>query len=162
MQDRVLDAADILIDRQPVVRHRRVDRRRCIGRVGEAGEIPGRIDEGVHRVGFALRRAAALRTGDVLPGRVAIERIARLIERDVVRQPDRQVFRRDGHDAAVLAMDDRDRAAPVALPRNAPVAQLVIDLPPGLRAAGDRYRLEPASDLLPSPLRWSCRRGSGS
>src|SRR4029077_11794308 len=29
--------------------------------------------------------------------------------------------------AAALAMDDRDRAAPIALPRNAPVAQPVID-----------------------------------
>ena len=35
-------------------------------------------------------------------------------------------------------MDDRDRAAPIALARNAPVAQLVIDLPLRLRPVAER------------------------
>ena len=52
MQDRVLDAADILIDRQPVVRRLAVDRRFRCG-VAEAREVPGRIDEGIQRVGLA-------------------------------------------------------------------------------------------------------------
>ena len=55
MQDRVLDAADVLVDRQPVVGDRGVGRRRLVGRIGEADEIPGRIDERVHRVGLAPR-----------------------------------------------------------------------------------------------------------
>ena len=45
-------------------------------------------------------------------------------------------------------MDDRDRAAPVALARDAPVAQLEVDLALGLRAVADRHRLEPPRDLL--------------
>ena len=64
-----------------------------------------------------------------------IERIARPVERDVLRQRHRQILFRHRHHAAFFAMDDRDRTAPIALPRNAPVAQAVIDLalatPPG-------------------------------
>ena len=76
MQDRVLDAADILIDRQPIADGIGVDRLARVRRA-EARKIPGRIDEGVHRVGLARGRTAALRAGDVLPGRMAVERIAR-------------------------------------------------------------------------------------
>jgi hypothetical protein len=60
VQDRVLDAADILIDRQPVVGGLRIGRT-VAARRGEAGEVPGRIDEGVHGVGFAQGRLAAFR-----------------------------------------------------------------------------------------------------
>ena len=59
MQDRVLDAADILVDRQPVIGHLGIVGRRRVGRVGEAHEIPRRIDERIHRVGLARRRVAA-------------------------------------------------------------------------------------------------------
>ena len=45
-------------------------------RRAEAREVPGRIDEGVHGVGLARGRPAAARAGDVLPGRMAVERIA--------------------------------------------------------------------------------------
>jgi hypothetical protein len=85
VQDRVLDAADILIDRQPVIGGLRIGRRVGL-RCGEAGEIPGRVDERVHRVGFAAGRLAAFRAIDIAPGRVAVERIARLLEIDVVGQ----------------------------------------------------------------------------
>ena len=100
VQDRVLDAADVLIDRQPVVDHLAVGRRGRDPRIGEAREVPRRVDEGVHGVGLAPRRAAALRAGDVLPGRMAVERIARLVEGDVVRQRHRQIAFRHRHDAA--------------------------------------------------------------
>ena len=56
VQDRVLDAADILIDRHPVVVLLAVERRRLEPRRGEAVEVPARIDEGVERVGLAPRR----------------------------------------------------------------------------------------------------------
>src|SRR5262245_36461150 len=44
-------------------------------------------------------------------------------------------------------MDHRDRAAPIALARNAPVAQPEIDLAFGHRPIVTRYLLEPACDL---------------
>ena len=142
MQNRVLDAADILIDRHPVVGDLRVGRRLLVPRIGEAHEVPGRVDEGVHGVGLAPRRACALRARDVLPGRMAVERIARSVEGDVFRQRDRQIFFRHRHDAAFLAVDDRDRAAPIALARNAPVAQAVIDLALADRTVAARFLLQ--------------------
>ena len=79
MQDRMLDAADILIDGQPIADGVGVDRHWRMRRA-EAREVPGRIDEGVHGVGLALGRSAALRAGDMLPGRMAVERIAAAVE----------------------------------------------------------------------------------
>ena len=55
VQDRVLDAADVLVDRQPPVDARRVDHLLRVGRVEEPQVVPGRVDEGVHRVGLAAR-----------------------------------------------------------------------------------------------------------
>ena len=88
MQNRVLDAADILVDRQPVIdggaRHRLIG-----ARAAEAREIPRGVDEGVERIGLARCRLPARRARHVFPGRVALERIARLIEADIFRQHDR-------------------------------------------------------------------------
>jgi len=128
VQDGMLNAADILIDRQPAIDLGAVGRRGVDPRIGEARKIPGRVHEGVHGIGLARGWLAAARAGHVLPGRMAVERIARPLEVDVVRQRDGQIARRHRHDAAGLAVDDRDRAAPVALARDAPVAQAVIDL----------------------------------
>ena len=76
VQDRVLDAADVLVHRHPVLRalgHHRL----VVLRVAVAHEVPRRIDEGVHRVGLAAR--APCRT----PGRprrrgslVLVQRVA--------------------------------------------------------------------------------------
>ena len=71
---------------------------------------------------------------------MAVERIAGTVEGDVVRQRHRQVLLRHRHHAACLAMDDRDRAAPVALARDAPVAQAEVDLALGHRPIAARAR----------------------
>ena len=55
--------------------------------------------------------------------RVLAERIAAAVRHEVFGQHDRQLVVRHGLHAAVAAVDQRDRAAPVALARNAPVAQ---------------------------------------
>ena len=124
VQDRVLDAADVLVDRHPVVRGFLAHGLGGLG-VGEAGEVPAAVDEGVQRVGLALGLGAAGRTGGVTPGRVTQQRIAGLVEGDVLGEGDRQLVFRHGHDAAGLAVDDRDRATPIALARDAPVAQAI-------------------------------------
>ncbi len=152
MQDRVLDAADILIDGQPIMRGVEVDGRRGFGR-GEAHVVPGAVDERIHRVGFARRGATARRTLHVLPCRMAFERIAGLVERRVVRQRHRQIFFRNRNDAAFFAMDDGDRAAPIALTRDAPVAQAKIDLARALRPAGELLLLEPVRCFFEGGLR---------
>ena len=122
VQDRVLDAADILVDRQPLLRARPVERFR-VRLAGEADEIPRRIDERVERIGLASCIGAAGRAGDVLPGWMAIERVAGDVERHVLGQDDRQLVLGYRHRAACVAVDDRDRRAPVTLAADAPVAQ---------------------------------------
>ena len=93
MQNRMFDAADILVDRQPMIGDRRRGRRGLVARIGEAREIPGRIDERIHRIGLAPRRPAALRTGDMFPGGMAVERIAWQVEGNVLGQRHRQIAR---------------------------------------------------------------------
>src|SRR6266849_7802252 len=80
MKNRMLDAADILVDRQPRIDHAAVGRARFKPRIGESSKIPGRINEGVHGVGFPGGVAATARADDVLPGRMAIEWVAGPIE----------------------------------------------------------------------------------
>ena len=58
---RVLDAARILVDRQPVRALFRVERAAVVVRAQVAILVPRRAHEGVHRVGFARGRAAAVR-----------------------------------------------------------------------------------------------------
>ena len=123
VQDRVLDAADVLVHRHPVVVARVDHRRRVRARVAHV--VPRRIDERVHRVGLALRRLAARRARDVDEVGALAQRIAAAVGHAVLGQHDRQVLLRHRHRAARLAMDDRDRRAPVALARDAPVAQAV-------------------------------------
>ena len=114
MQDRMLDPADVLVHIHPIGGIFRIGRRRGMGR-GEAGIVPGRIDKGIHRVRLALCRLAAGGASHVAPGRMTVQRIARLVEGDVIGQADRQVRLDLGHHAAPGAMHHRNRAAPIAL-----------------------------------------------
>ena len=140
MQNRVLDTADVLVHGQPVVDGGAGERRLGVGRA-EAGEIPRRIDEGIAGVGLAKRRRRAGRTGDVLPARVVLQRIARLFEAYVVGERHWKLGPRHGDDSAGRAVDDRDRAAPISLPRDTPVAKPELDRRHpalvGLHALGD-------------------------
>ena len=65
VQNRVLDAADVVVDRAPVRDLRGSNGAWSLSRVGVAVEVPRRIDERVHRVGLAAGRAAALRARGV-------------------------------------------------------------------------------------------------
>ena len=74
-------------------------------------------------------------------------------ELDVVGRQHRQLVVGDGHDAAPVAVDDRDRAAPEALAADQPVAQAVVDLAlaDALLARGRRWpRRWPPSLPMPS------------
>ncbi len=105
------------------------------------------------------RRAAAARAGDMLPGRMAVERIARLVEGDVIGQQHRQIRLRHRRPAPqVGAMDDRDRAAPVALARDAPVAQAEIDLAGG--PCGRPREIRSPAGASPPPLAAGMERPS--
>ena len=62
----------------------------------------------------------------MLPRRVAIERVPRHIEGHVFGQDHRQLLLRHRHDAADLAVDDRDRRAPITLAAHPPIAQTIL------------------------------------
>ena len=59
----------------------------------------------------------------MLPGGMVVQRVARPVEGHVVGQRHRQLLVRHRHDATGVAVDHRDRAAPVALAGHSPVAQ---------------------------------------
>ena len=84
VQHRVLDPADVLVHRHPVVvaavDHRGRSVRRAVAHV-----VPGRVDERVHRVGLAPRRPAALRARALQEGLVPVQRIAAAVRDQVSR-----------------------------------------------------------------------------
>ena len=101
--------------------------------VDVAQEVPQEESTNVSIVRLARALLAALRARHVQPLRVGGERRHAL--RPVVLdlgQQHRQLVFRHGDDAAVVAVDDRDRGAPVALPREAPVAEAIRDRGLGL------------------------------
>ena len=82
VHDGVIDAADALVDGEPVVDERTIEGRLVVARIAVTQEVPGRVDERVHRVGFAPSFAAAARTGNADPVLRRFER--RLASRRVV------------------------------------------------------------------------------
>ena len=68
---RVVDAADVLRHRQPVVDERAVEGGLVVVRVDVAQEVPRGVDEGVHRVGLAAPLLAAARAGTCIQSSLA-------------------------------------------------------------------------------------------
>src|SRR3546814_13267706 len=111
VQDRVLHPADILADGQPLFDGRLVERP-VVGLAGEADEIPRRIDEGVERIGLTQRGRAARRARDMLPRRMAIERVAGDVEADVVGQRRRKLRTEESRVGKECGSTCRSRWAP--------------------------------------------------
>ena len=124
VQDGVSDAADVLVDGKPIGDFCGIERSFVVVRIAVAIEIPRRIDEGIHRVGFAARGAAAFWTRSVDEFRSGRERrFAFAGEFWIRRQQDWQVFVRNGLQAVLGAINDGNRSAPITLARDAPVAK---------------------------------------
>ena len=108
-----------------------IERALGVVRGGEAQEVPGGVHERVHGVGVALGRPATGGAVDVDPAGGGGQRRGALrgqvLAAQVVRQAHGQLVVRDGHLAAVGAVDDRDRGAPEALAGQQPVAQAEVD-----------------------------------
>ena len=77
-----------------------------------------------------------------------VKRITGNIEGDVFGQPYRQISLWHRDCAAIMAMDHGDRATPVTLAGNPPVAQAEIDLALANRFAGQRGAFQILSDSL--------------
>ena len=129
MEHGVLDAADVLVDGHPVLRRLAVEHALIESRRAIAEEIPGRLDERVHRVGVAPRRSPAPRAARVHEARdFGQRRPALAADLHVLGQDDGQTVLALRHHAARRAVHDGDRRAPVALAADAPVAQAIVDL----------------------------------
>ncbi len=122
VQNRVLNPADILIYIHPIFGLGGIGGR-CRARRSEAGVIPRAVHECVHRVGFTLSRRTTGRAGAIAPSRVTIQRVAWNVETDIARQFDGQVFLFLRNNPTGGTMHHRDRTAPIALTRQAPIAQ---------------------------------------
>ncbi len=144
VQDGVLDAADVLVDREPVVGDLPAPRSLLVARVAVADEVPGGVDERVHRVRLAMRLSPAARAGRVHPVLGGRERRAALrqILLDLGEEHGQVLLGHRDHPAG-LAVEDGDRAAPVTLAGEEPVAQAVADLGPA-----ETLRLQPLDDRL--------------
>ena len=125
----MLDAPDVLVHGHPVLGGGALEHPLIVVRRAVAEEIPGRLHEGVHGVGVAPRLAPAARARGVDEGRHAREwRPALAADLDVLGQHHGQVLFALGHHAALLAVENGNGRAPVALPADAPVAEPVVDL----------------------------------
>ncbi len=103
VQNGVFDAADVLIDGEPIGDGFGIEGRGAVVRVAVAIEIPGRIDEGVHGVAFAAAGAAAFGALDIDELRDAFERGAAFAgDLDVERKQDGQILFVNRYDAARL------------------------------------------------------------
>ena len=144
VQHRVLVAADVAVHREPLAGARRVERPVVELGARVAQVVPRRVEERVAHVGLAPAALAAHRAGRVVPLLVPRQRgDAAVVGGEVLdqRELDRQVLLRDRDRAVLVAVDDRDRRAPVALAGDAPVVEPVAD--DGLAGA---LRLEPGGD----------------
>src|SRR3546814_11771668 len=95
-----------------------------------SGVVPAVLHEGVEGVCLALGAAAALRAKSLAPFRIGLDRRAHTRELDVLGQDHRQLVLGHRHRAAAVAVDHRDRAAPVALAADAPVPHAEVHAAP--------------------------------
>ena len=98
MQHRVLGPADVDVDRQPARRRLPIERLPVVVWREEPREVPGGVDEGVHRLGLAARRPAADRAGRVHElGHLGERRLAGAGQERAIGQPHRQLLDRHRH-----------------------------------------------------------------
>ena len=114
MQDGVLDAADVLVNGQPVVGSFVYQAGAAVW-AGVACVVPGRLDKGVHCVGFTFCRSMALRTGCFVKRWHVPQGRARAGDGHVFWQDNGQLLIGYGYAATCWTVDDGDWAAPVAL-----------------------------------------------
>ena len=125
VHDGVLDAADVDIHRQPVVRGIRVQHTFIVLRAGVARVVPGGLHKGVKGVGFTQRRHAV--NGGFRPLRIGFDRAGDAVHDDVFRQDNRQLVFRRRHHGTVFQGHHRNWRAPVTLAGNPPIAQAVVN-----------------------------------
>ena len=128
----MLDAADVLVDRHPVLGRRAVEHARARSAASSSGgstTTTRRRCPSCRSRAAPGRRSAGTRVCTKL-GDLGERRAALAADLHVLGQHDRQALLALRHHAARRAVEDGDRRAPVALAADAPVAQAVVDLGP--------------------------------
>ena len=146
MQGGVLHTAVVPVHRRPVIQgFRRCQSVRIVG-IHIAQEVPAGAGPLRHGIRLSLSRTATAGAGGVHPvghfGQGAFAGVRRLIA-VYHRQAQRQLALRQRHIAALVALDDGDRLAPVTLAAEHPVTQLEVHFLMALALCG-----QPFNDLL--------------
>ncbi len=121
----VLDAANVLIHRQPVVGGRGIQHALVVVRGAVAGVVPGGLHKGVKSVSFPERFLTVV--SGLGPLGIGLDRALDAVHHHVFRQQYRQLVFRRRHYCAVSQSQHGDGGAPVALTGDPPVAQAVVD-----------------------------------
>ena len=128
VQDGVLDATHVEVDREPVAYRGRVHGAVVLLRREVAVEVPGRVHEGVHGVGLAPGRprhfgqVVFTKAGTLFSGIAAFAGEGRVLGQD----HGQRAIRHRLH-PVLLAVDDGYGRAPVALPADQPVLEAIGD-----------------------------------
>ncbi len=145
VKHRVLGAAHVEVHRHPVLLLRRIPGRLVVLRIEVAEVVPARAGPLGHGVRLAPGRLAGLRVGCVHPlldrGQGRLAGAGWLVALHL-GQRNRELLLRQRHWGAVLAEDDGERLAPIALTREEPVAQAIVHGP-----LADALLLQPRGDL---------------
>src|SRR5205823_10503411 len=105
-----------------------IEWRLIVMRIAVAIEIPGRIDERVHRVALAACGPSTFRARNVDKRIDAFEwRSAFARDFHVFREKNREVFLGHGDHTAIPAINNRYGCAPVSLTRDSPVFDAIHD-----------------------------------
>ena len=152
MQYRVFRTADVKVNGHPVFFFVLRDERAGIFRIDVPEVIPAATGPLRHRVCFAFAGTAALWTFAIHPvGRFRQRRFGVAGGRVIFHlwQPERQFIFRYRHRAALRTMHNRNRFAPVTLPGEKPITQLIVH-----RRFAEFFFFEPTGDFL---FRFRCR-----
>jgi hypothetical protein len=150
----MLNAANVLIDRQPMIGSL-IDHRLRL-RAAVARVVPRRLDKGIEGIGFALGGLTTSGTSDMAPVRIGLKRRAHASEFNRLGQGHRQIVIGHRHRAAGGAMNNRNGTTPIALPGYAPVTQSIVDPP-----LTDALRLKMVSDGIKRGVKIEPRKRPG-
>ena len=115
----VLCPAGVLVNGQPLPKQLRVERAVGILGTNVTKQVPGRVKEGVHCVGFPPGRTGAAGAGDVAELLIFGQGgFAGGLKLGILRQQHRQRRFRNRNYAAAAAVNHRNRSSPVSLTGN--------------------------------------------
>src|SRR5215211_7452770 len=144
MQYGVLDAAGVLVNREPLLSPLGVERSLVVVGREITVLVPRGVHESVYRVRLARGRAAAVGAFRIVEVMVElVGRFARRHKLGFLGEQNRQVLLEDGDDTAFVAEDYANWGPPIALAADQPVVQPVRD-----RGLAGAAFLQPGRDLL--------------